>query len=344
MLTKTPSEYYSLILVSPLEDKEAATPVFDRIAASFEILRTEETQKEINEALKRGQALLKGVTADRKKLLSLKPQDDFLMVLQDGKEIGFIHINANPVNETGRRGVVVREWGWLIRPEGTTQLLYDMFESSDLSLSRWETVARTISPIPQGTDVVTSLTQYERGIRQDDTLLVTYTRKADDAEMKDRAITLEPSFASPAFLILLPRLVDLSKPELYAFSFFSSNRRGLGLRTFRILGAKEALIDGRRSQAYTIQDSEGLLPPVTELTVDATGRLLRVSSDQVEMVATTQADVERKYKTVVDDALATLQKKPVRIPMPPDRSADRPGGIPTTEARIPVATSRPSPP
>ncbi|HSA26580.1 MAG TPA: hypothetical protein P5159_08605 [Phycisphaerae bacterium] len=344
VITKSPTEYYSLILLSPVDDQAAAASVFERIATSFEILRTEETQREINEALRRGQALIQSIAADPKKLRSLAAHDDYLFVLQGGKEIGFVHIHSTPFEYGGRQGVAVREWSWVMKADGTTQLLHDMFEGTGLPFSRWETMVRTISPIPAGTDVITSLAQLERGIRQDDTLLVTYTRKADDAEMKDKAITIESSFASPAFLLLLPRLVDLAKPELYAFSAFSTDRRGLSLRTFRILGQKETLIDGRRTPVFTIQDSEGLLPPVSELLVDGAGRLLRVSSGPVEMVGTTQAEVERRYKNRVDAALAIFQKKPVRLPMPPDRSAEKPGGIPSTAVQIPAPTSRPTPP
>lgn len=344
VIIKSSTEYYSLIFISPFDDRQPATSTFDKIAASFEILRTEEAQREINEALKRGQALIQSIAADPKKLLSLQPHDDFLLVLQDGKEIGFVHINATPFERGANRGVGVREWGWLFKPDGTTQLLHDMFEGTGLFFSRWETMVRTISPVPNATAVITSLAQLERGLRQKDTLLVTFTRKVDDTELKDRAITIEPSFVSPALILLLPRLLDLNKPELYAFSAFNSDRRGMSLRTFRVLGQKETLIDGRRTQVFTIQDSEGLLPPISELLVDSTGRLLRVSAGPIQMVATTQAEVERRYKTSVDEALAILQKKPVRMPMPPDRSAEKPGGIPTTEARIPLPSRDPSSP
>ena len=319
VIGKQPTEFYTLILIAPLDDKQIATETFDKIAESFQILRSELTQEHINAALERGEALRRTVANDKTRLSARPEQDAYLRFVQDGQEIGFVHVHQGPKRLKHRQGLGIREWGWLFKPDKSiTQLRHEMFLADDLVYATWDNRVRTL--IPQNADRgAKSTISVETGLRQHDKLLVSYTPVFSTGELKDKVIQVEPSFASPAWFVLLPRIVDLTKPELYAFSAYSSDRHGLILRTFRVAGPTQVTLDGQTRSAIKLEDSEGLIPPISEIDVEPTSQILRVSAGPLEMLATTRQYVDQHYKSRVDEALATFKKYPLPTLRPADR-------------------------
>lgn len=320
VIPKSPLEYYTLVFITPLADERIATTTFEQIAGDFEILRTELTQSKIDAALERGSAIIRSVASSKNKLANMPDLDHFLRVMRDGKEIGFVHLHASRSISQKQTGVGIREWGWLFNPDGTiTQLLHDMYQADDLKHARWENIVRTITPASSGNSrPVTALALLERGLQQGDTLLISTTRKINDEAIRDKVIQIEPNFASPAWFVLFPLIADMTQPELYAFSSYNTSRRGLSLRTLRVVGPRNITIDGRKTSCTLMEDSEGLVPPINEIDLDDTGRILRISAESVEMLVTTQVYVEKTYKSRVDAALETFKNYPVKMPLPAD--------------------------
>jgi len=136
------------------------------------------------------------------------------------------------------------------------------------------------------------------------------------------------SYAPGAVFTLFPRIADLGRPALYAFVSFNSERQGLVLRTLRIVEGRQNLaVDGRRVSATRIEDSEGLIPPVSEIYVDDAGRLVRIVAGNIEMLATT---LERIRPLYADKVAATEQLA---------RQLGKPGGTPAARKTAPGGKS-----
>ncbi|HSW47409.1 MAG TPA: hypothetical protein VLM89_17735 [Phycisphaerae bacterium] len=317
---KSTREYYVLITITPLADQAVAVSVFDEIVTSFKILRTELAQERLDAALERGADLIRKLAANPARQRALGTVDTFLRYIENGKETGFRHILQTPGEIDHQPGVLVREWGWLFRDDGSfTQLAGVMFLSSDLSYAKWDSRSRAFMPEDPARNTPTlSMFGMEMGLYKDGTLLVNYTPSFNASEMKEKAIVTERSFGSPAWFAVLPQLLDLTRPEVYAFSAYDSDRRGLILRTCEVIGPRQLAVDGKRFSAIRIQDGEGLIPPINEIDVDPTGRLLRAQAGPIELVVTTQAYIEQTYKARVDAAMKMLDKHPVRLPSLPE--------------------------
>lgn len=330
------NEYFVIVFIAPMSDREAAEAVFDKVVASFEILRDERAQARIQAALDRGAALLKSATGGRPDVAAHVVEESYLRCLMSGRDIGFVRINERATVLDHRKGVQIREWGWLFNLDGSiTHLQQDMFLSADLSFERWENRIHALpAAAPDATPVL--LIDLENAIRQDDQLGVAYLPKPNSPDKKDKVIRVEPSYASAAWNVLFPRLVDLQKPETYAFSLYKSDRRGLVLQTLEVIGPAQTLVNGQTISTIKIEDSEGLLPPKTETYVDRQGRIVRVVAGQLEMVATTREFVETTYTAKVTDAqnlfkkLMGIQSPPPAPPAPESKPrAPRSGGAPS---------------
>jgi len=324
-----PTEYFVLVFVTPAGDGEVATPLFDKIEDSCEILRSEKQQEQIREALERGAALLRSVAAGDVDLSQAARGETFLRCIISGKETGFIQIREEATTLGHRKGIAVRKWGWLFKSDGkspgdsVTHMRHDMFLANDLSHEEWENRLMILAPAQSraGYEVVLDV---ETAVRQDDQLLLRYTAKPNAPELMEKVIEIERSYASAPWDLLLPRLVDLSKPELYVFSSYDSSRRGLVMRALRVVGSSRVRIEGRTLPAVKIEDSEGLIPPIHEVYVDEKGRILRVllhiEGSPMEMVATTQEYVERTYGARLKKVQALFQQHPAREPGPARRT------------------------
>ena len=164
----------------------------------------------------------------------------------------------------------------------------------------------------------------EMGLLKNGMLLVNYTPTFNADTLKEKAISVEPSFGSPAWYAILPQLLDLRKPELYSFSAYDSDRCGLVLRTYELNGPTRIFLDGKQLEAFRIRDCEGLLPPFNEIDVDSKGRILRAKAGTVELVATTEKYIEQTFGLRVKTALETLAKHPIKPPALPRRESPPP--------------------
>ena len=315
-LRKSPTEYYTFIFLAPQADQELAVTSFDLIVNSFKILRSELEQQRIEAALKRGADFKLLVAKNRDRLNALGKQDTFLRYLENGKEIGFRRTLQTPRERDGRSGVFIHEWSWMFRyDKSITQIQQVMFISHDLSYAEWDNRTRVFIPTDQGKPV--SMFGIEMGLLKDDMLLMDYTPTFNASELKEKAIAVEPSFGPPAWFAILPQILDLKKPELYAFSAYDSDRRGLILRTYELVGPTRIIIDNKQLPAIRIRDSEGLQPPFNEIDVDPTGKLLRAHAGPVELLATTQSYVEKNIQNPRRRGPQNLRQVPRHSPFAP---------------------------
>jgi hypothetical protein len=289
-------DYILLVLATLVEDRDVAVTAFGQIIDSFKVVRTQAQQEELDAALRRGTALLQDIAADGKKVMP-KPLDKplYLRLMREGRPIGFLAMFERGGTLEREEGLQMQQQAWLFNPDESVQYQQeDKFVAGNLAVDEWRIITQTMPP--KAYDAKQRLVvSVEGGIRRNDKLVVEFTQQVGVTEKQSKVIETEASYASLAWPVLLPRLVDLSKPELYAFSMYDPERRGLILRTFRVVGPVQVAVGGRQVSAVRIEDSEGLVPPVSQIDVDEQGRLLRISSGPVETALTSQAEIEREF-------------------------------------------------
>ena len=297
-----PTEYFALVLITLDADRELVRPMFDKIVASFDVLRTEVMEQRITAGLKRGKDLLAAVRGGEKTLPGRKLEQRYLRFVLDGEEVGFVQVFQAANKRKGLTGIEIKEFGWLFNADGSiTHLRHDMFLADNLDFEAWENRVTTLTvPAEDGTRGL--LVDVEQGLRRADTLVVKFVAAAGATKLRDKVLEVSDTYGSAAWLALLPRLLDLSQPETYCFGAYRSDQRGIGLRTFEVIGPDQVKVDGQTVPAVKILDSEGLVPPINALYVDKEGRLLRVVAGPLEMISTSQENCERKYKAKIEEA------------------------------------------
>ncbi|MBI4582126.1 MAG: hypothetical protein HY718_20690 [Planctomycetes bacterium] len=327
-------DYIQLVLTTPADDRDVAERSFGQIVESFTIARTEVQQQQLDDALERGTALLQSLAGAPGKIAGQAlDQPLYLRVVREGTPVGFFEIRERAATIERSDGLQVLQRAWLFGSDGSVQYVQeDKFLANDLTCDEWRNVVQ-LMPSPQVDPKQRLVVSIEGGIRRNDQIVVDYTDQVGVSDKQTKAIQVEPSYAAALWPLLLPRLVDLSKPELYAFSMYDSDRRGLILRVFRVVGPVRVLAGGRRVSAVRIEDSEGLLPPVSEIDVDEKGRPVRVSAGPVEMTVATAAQVEQEFGLQVKAAQARFRET-AGLP-PPSAAAGSQGatgGQPKTSA------------
>jgi len=293
VLAFRPKEYLLIILTTPDDDREVAARAFEQILESFKILRTQLQEKQIEAALDRGMLLGQDVASGKRPITERVLEPIQLRLSRDGHPVGVVDIQERVDRIGGKEGVRSLQQVWLFSPDQSVQYLQeDKFVSADFTYDEWRNVSQ-IMPSKEVDPRQRVLVHVEAGIRRGDKLVVKYA--GPGVEEKDRNIETEPNYGPTSLPLLLPRIADLSRPELYAFSMYDTERRGMTLRTFRVVGPGQATVDGRRVSGYKIEDSEGLLPPVNEMLVTETGRLIRLASGPVEMTVSSPEQLELEF-------------------------------------------------
>jgi len=301
-----PTEFLTIVFVTPATDRPIAETTFDKIIDSFQILRTELTRKRIDAALRRGTALLRQAADGMLDVTAKVAEPNYLLFIRDGEKIGFVEILEQATTLEKRPGIRILQNAWLFTEDSSiSHMVQDVFLAKNLSQERWENRVEVLAPPQTGVPRQTVVTM-ESGLRQDDTLIVKYNVPPSD-ETKERVLKVESSYASTAWQFLLPRLIDLTESELYAFSSYSSDRRGIVLRTFEVVGPSEVMVHGQSTPAFKLEDSEGLIPPISEIHVDKKGRILRVIAGPLQMQVTTRKQVERDYGSRIKEATRLLR-------------------------------------
>lgn len=301
IIQSKPEELLEIVFDSPLRHREVAEPLFDEVVRSVEFLRTQAVQQLLDDALLRSPAWLRALATDGR-LGEKLTRESYLRILVDDKDTGYLWTREFGSTLDRREGVGLRQEGWIFESDGTVKRqLTEMFLAKNLRFEKWNTMAEVIIP-PRAPAPAQRLITYEKGLREDSQLMVAYSSSANPKDVKDRTIETPESYAPVALLSLFPQVVDLGKPELYAFVSYSTERRGLILRTLRVMGQQTVIANGRSVRATRIDDSEGLVPPAAELYVDERGQLVKMVSGKLQMLATDEKKIASLYDNRIEAA------------------------------------------
>lgn len=285
-----PSQYLVVVLVAPLGDRQAAEATFGHIVAEFRSLRTAAVQQQLDEALVSGTTLLRRAASGQPDITAKIVPESYFLIRRDGRELGVAENHEQLGNMENLPGLHMIQRAWLFEDDGTVVFLEEnRFLSRDLSYEQWENVRSTLTTaLDAAQKPIPPEISFETGLRRDDKLLISSTPRLGHIEPTQKVLETESSYASGSWSLLLPRLVDLDKPELYAFSTWDADREGMILRVHRVAGP----IPGSLTR---IEDSEGLVPPINQVDVDATGKVVRVQAGPFEMLGTPKAQLDVRW-------------------------------------------------
>jgi hypothetical protein len=273
-------------------DPETTGDIFNQVLDSFEIIHSKMSGKTIEQALQRGVKFLADLK-DADVSSKLVPESHWRFD-NKGRHVGFVRVKERHKAKSGLPGIEIEEKAWFFSEENTLKQLHNtIFLSTDMTRESWENIMEMQAERPEG---IARTHQLLKGLRQADKLAMAYTKNAGDLTLTNEVLEISPSYISAALIRIFPRLVDLKTPQTYAFASYQSDTRALVLRTFRVVGPDR--IDGlnHTGPVYKIEDSEGMVPPVSEIYVDKDGRILRIVAGDLVMIATQWKEVELIYK------------------------------------------------
>ena len=304
-------EFFRICLKTPRADEATAAAMFEVMVDSFQMVRSEVSTEILEAALQRGRALLSRRPPIR--LAERLDTESYLLVRRGGRDLGTAHVREVAETRDGRSGARVSERGWMFFADGTYHYLRnDYFVSDDFRNGVFEMRLRVVMPATEDRPLVVR-DQLERGIRENDKLILSYTKALGNTALTNDVIEITGTYVPMALLRMLSRIVPLDKPELYAFSSYSSTRKGVVLRTFRVLGRLAPEAGGTASIVYKVEDSEGMIPPVTELFLDDRGFVRKIIAGGDTVLPTTREQVEYLFGLRIRKAREQLTKLGLQI-------------------------------
>jgi hypothetical protein len=285
--------------------------MFDIMVDSFQVVHSEVSSEILDGALRRGQELLGRIPSIR--LAERLDVDAYLLMRRGGQDVGTAHIREYPETRNGKDGVRVSERGWMFFQDGVYHYIRnDYFISEDLMSGMFEMRVRVVTPATKDRPI-TVIEHLERGVRENDKLILSYTELIGDTSLTNDVLEVTGTYVPMALQRMLPRIAPLDEPELYAFSSYSSTRKGMVLRTLRVLGPIGPAAGGSTSIAFKVEDSEGMIPPVSELFLDERGFVSKVIAGSDTVLRTTRAETERLFGRRIRQAREELTRLGLRV-------------------------------
>jgi hypothetical protein len=199
--------------------------------------------------------------------------------------------------------VRIAERGWTFEPEGRARSVDSVaFLGNDFSDERWRTRVTTLVPAAAGLAAFLEA-GIEEGLRSKDVLVSSQSYSYGRPLVENPALRLPRTYLSRAILRLLPRMVkDLGAPRRMAFTMFDHTRADLVMRIVEIKGAADLPTGAAGTNAFRIDEREGLAAEPSSLYVDATGRLLHAQSGKTTMTPASKEEMERIFGRRVAEA------------------------------------------
>jgi hypothetical protein len=307
----------------------AAVESFRATLNSLQILDQAEIKEDHNERLYRTRALFVNWTKERL-TRSLLPEQ-WLRVMQDGKDIGYTYVIEELGHDIPRKGKVDSTAG----PEGVLigvrsrmipasggQLDSEswLFCSFDRRSEAWSTIAYADDP-KQGKSTLGELgiTRWREkpvadlpdpdkpaGIGNKPKVALTENYRLEVTRLGRNVVPepivrdLPPYYLPQALGQLLPRLVPMREPKTYLFATYVSDAGQLMYRYVDVGKEQEVTLAGKRVRAVPVRDHVGLEGSVTSHYISPEGKYLgSVNEDsRVTILPTDPATLEKLWKNV----------------------------------------------
>ncbi len=299
----------------------AETPIpetFRRIAASLRVTYSPELEKQIKAAIERGREFVRA-----RKIVSGIPRlqiDDalrFYIIEFDGKPTGYLTRRFTREDEPvasnkgpHRDGLRVREVSWRFGPaEGlASESTLNVFATLDGKAEFGEQIVTSVPPTGAANPLpVTGRMQF---IRESDSIVTTLTADVTGpARTPSRTLGADTSYASAAWLRVLPALIGQQPSDYYGFMILDSEAQTLIPHTIRALGEKALPLGGAagKTYAYELRDGYGAAGLVY---TDESGHWLRFELGSLTVRLAQADEIERHFASLRKAALVRIGAVP----------------------------------
>ncbi len=261
------------------------------VAGTWQIMDPREQAELRKENLQRGGDLLAGITP-AKLAAALAGEVQWFLYRRGESDIGFMRVTCKQSGSGQDQGAEVSTLAKLSLPDGQSVVINRvMFSSASRSTEHWTEDAQFL----RGGKVIRRMS--ESGTCDGGLIACTVV---SDGKSATRKKALEPATARcylpRALAILLPKLVDLSKPAAYGFAGYTTSANDFDLRTFTVVGPAKAAAGAQSPPAVEATDqlAADAAPAAMELASD--GALLRMTTDAgIVMERSTRSAVLRRF-------------------------------------------------
>ena len=264
--------------------------LYTKVLSSVELIDPAGALRQRKANLQRGQDLLAGLT-DATLKAAFDAELRWYLFRKDDKDVGYMAIKAAPARRDGSAGYEVTSTLRLKLPaDQVRHAKREQFATTNRIFCRWrETMVVGVGP--------NSGRYVEEGVKQSDVILCRLFANGQVSENQKRLTRPAGKMFLPrAFGMVLPRLLDLKKPNVYAFATYASQPNALDMRTVTVDGAESITLDARRTQAVRISDRAAADGEPATVWVDAKGAILRMSTpDGLVMDASTRGAIIRRF-------------------------------------------------
>lgn len=301
-----PESFLIVQSTSPTVARKKTEPLFLRVLGSLEILADQNTQRKLSEALERGAAWQKALTAER--LIQSLPDEEFYVYELDGRPLGLSRLNARPLRHQRFDGYELFEEVWLFDVPGTARRIQTkVFIRDDLQYERFRRSQTTwIQASADGPERLEN--DYEDQFRDRTVLLTAQTHSIDAPLEQNPALDVDDKYMTPMLVRLFPRLLgDLTQTQTLAFLTFDHVRLGLIVRVFECAGPADPPPGVAATKCYKILDREGVADAAT-VYVDAAGRPVYGRMGKLVMKPADRARLEALFGPRVAEASAAIAR------------------------------------
>lgn len=302
--------------------REKMAEIVGAVAGSLKVEADPGRARIIRKAnLDRGKALLKGITPGRvARVLRAKPH--WYILTLNGAYAGFVRIQEQPGEYKGEDGYHVTTWAMMQVARQPVRLVRrQMFSTADRKTERWLEQWQVGDGKLARNGAEDGLKARNVIVCNVDTGMRSYSVKKSDVP--------EDIYLTRAIGMLLPRLVDLTRPGAYAFATYSSQGSRFDMRTFTVVGPAKLKTAAGEIAVVRATDRPAEEEEPSTLYLTPAGYLLKMESPEgLGMVASTEAMVRKKYPK----ALGIIAAMDGRLPKPrkPGTTGPRvPGGGPS---------------
>ena len=287
-VTPDPGRFIVFTITGPADDKANLSAIMDAVMATARFISPEAAKQARQANLQRGRELLATITAG-KLSAAIRPDAQWFTMQLNGKDIGFICRSEATARQNDNDGVEVTLWSYVkVTPDDQPRLDKQvLFQAGDGSMDRWK------EQLQIGTGAPGTLSVAEDGGRVADTVIcmVDQNGKVDSKRHK----VPDVPYLSRAGGVLLPRLVNLSKPQSYAFGTYTTARNDFDMRTFTVVGPEKATIAERTVNAIKVIDQLAADAEEATLYLTEQGDMLRMATPDGLVIesATRQQVIER---------------------------------------------------
>ena len=286
-----PGEFLVLSISGALSLRSEMDDLLGLVAGTWQLTDPRKAAELREENLQRGADLLAAITPARL-AGALAGEVQWFLYRRGASDIGFMRVTGKQAGAGLARGAEVSTLARLSLPDGQSVVINRvMFSSADRSTERWTETAQVLRD-GKVIRLMSEAGQCEGGL-----IACTVTSDGKSAtRKKPLAPATVRSYLPRAFAILLPKLVDLSKPAAYGFASYTTSANDFDLRTFTVIGPATVPAGSQSPQSVAASDqlAADAAPAALELTSD--GALLRMSTDAgIVMEHSTRSAVLRRF-------------------------------------------------